>query len=149
MRISASKIVAALTLAGALTVSASPAAAQSDRQPPTEERSEKLRQLDQSDDFLSLFDDAGLPMLNVSAPTYLHLPNRQKLRAGNNNPGNNDGGGGGNDPGGPGDDPGDDNAPPPIDPPDPKQVPEPATMLMLVPAAVLAVRRYNRGKSSR
>jgi hypothetical protein len=109
--------------------------------------------------FSSVFDADGMPMLQVSAPTYLHLGARRKLRFqdfGFNNPGGDNFPGNG--PGDPGENPGNDDdkgdggdGQPPPDPPGndnppSRSVPEPAMLLMLVPAAALAIRRSRRAR---
>lgn len=133
-----------------LVTAVNASAAQPDQDPRLYEQSENGK-------FLHLFDSSGLPMLQVSAPTYLHLGERRKLRSqtpgfGDDPGGNAGGGGGGNGArvgdGGGGDGGGGDggggggNKPP-------RSVPEPATLLMLMPAAALAIRKYGRGKASR
>ena len=159
-----------LSLAGALNADAGPITGQpGDEQqpplPPADSRDEPRNPWESDGSlFSSVFDADGTPMLQVSSPTYLHLGARRKLRfqdfgfngpGGDNFPGN--GPGNGDNPGnGDGDDgDGDDGQPPPPvdgnpppggDNPPGQPVPEPATLLMLVPAAVLAIRRSRRAR---
>jgi hypothetical protein len=103
-----------------------------------------------------LFDAVGLPLLQASAPLYLHLSDRPKLR----NIGQGGGGGGGADAGSAGAsgilfDPGAAGIgnvgfeygqgtadPLPFTPP--SLIPEPALLLLMAPALAFAVRRARR-----
>jgi hypothetical protein len=82
----------------------------------------------------TLFDAMGLPMLRLSAPIYLTL--------GLSAPAETAPSGGGSDLGNVG------WTPPPIPlPPPPQSVPEPAALLLCLPGALLAMRRFARKSS--
>jgi hypothetical protein len=82
-----------------------------------------------------LFDAMGLPLLRLSAPIYLRLGLSAPAEAAA--------------PSGGGDDLGNVGwTPPPIPlPPPPKAVPEPAALLLCLPGALLAMRRFARKPS--